>query len=66
MFCLKLTRFSRELLTFAAVMTVLIMVAGILGNLLTIIALLRCPRIRNVAAAFIIRYEDICCPKKLT
>ncbi|KAK6645391.1 hypothetical protein RUM43_001668 [Polyplax serrata] len=44
---------SRELLTFAAVATVLIMVAGIIGNLLTILALIRCPRIRNVASAFI-------------
>ncbi|PSN35490.1 G-protein coupled receptor moody [Blattella germanica] len=35
-------------------MTVLIMVVGILGNLLTIVALIRCPRVRNVAAAFII------------
>lgn len=50
----ELTRFSRSLLTFAAVMTVLIMIIGIIGNLLTIIALLRCPRVRNVAAAFII------------
>ena len=48
-------RFSRSLLTFAAVMTVLIMIVGIIGNLLTIVALLKCPRVRNVAAAFIIR-----------
>ncbi|KAL0281001.1 UNVERIFIED_CONTAM: hypothetical protein PYX00_002135 [Menopon gallinae] len=50
----ELTRFSRGLLTFAAIMTVLIMITGIIGNLLTIVALLRCPRVRNVAAAFII------------
>jgi len=49
------------LLDFAATMTVLIMVVGILGNLLTIVALIRCPRVRNVAAAFIIRLAMICC-----
>lgn len=42
-------------------MTVLIMVVGILGNLLTIVALIRCPRVRNVAAAFIIRLAVLCC-----
>uniref|UniRef100_A0A2P2IA43 G-protein coupled receptor moody n=1 Tax=Hirondellea gigas TaxID=1518452 RepID=A0A2P2IA43_9CRUS len=30
------------------------MLVGVIGNLLTIIALLKCPRVRNVAAAFII------------
>ncbi|KAL1138737.1 hypothetical protein AAG570_008799 [Ranatra chinensis] len=30
------------------------MLVGMVGNLLTIIALVRCPRVRNVAAAFII------------
>ncbi|XP_075234054.1 G-protein coupled receptor moody isoform X2 [Lycorma delicatula] len=34
--------------------TLTIMVVGVVGNLLTIVALLRCPRVRNVAAAFII------------
>lgn len=29
---------------------------GIFGNLLTIVALLKCPKVRNVAAAFIIRW----------
>uniref|UniRef100_A0A903Y4A5 G-protein coupled receptors family 1 profile domain-containing protein n=1 Tax=Anopheles minimus TaxID=112268 RepID=A0A903Y4A5_9DIPT len=48
------SRFSRPLLTFAAVTTITIMVTGIFGNLLTIVALLRCPKVRNVAAAFII------------
>jgi len=42
-------------LTFAAVMTFLIMIVGICGNLLTVVALLKCPKVRNVAAAFIIR-----------
>ncbi|XP_037943811.1 G-protein coupled receptor moody isoform X2 [Teleopsis dalmanni] len=42
------------MLTFAAVMTFVIMVVGICGNLLTIIALIKYPKVRNVAAAFII------------
>ncbi|XP_052868313.1 G-protein coupled receptor moody isoform X2 [Anopheles cruzii] len=48
------SRFSRALLTFAATATILIMITGIAGNLLTILALLKCPKVRNVAAAFII------------
>lgn len=32
------------------------MIVGIFGNLLTIIALIKCPKVRNVAAAFIIRW----------
>ena len=43
------------MLTMAAVLTILVMILGVSGNLLTIVALLRCPRVRNVAAAFIIR-----------
>ena len=58
---LLVCRFSRPLLDFAATMTVLIMVVGIVGNLLTIVALIRCPRVRNVAAAFIIRLAMFCC-----
>lgn len=46
------------MLKFATVATVLIMVVGIVGNSLTVIALLRCPRVRNVAAAFIIRFVE--------
>ncbi|XP_073980422.1 G-protein coupled receptor moody isoform X2 [Rhodnius prolixus] len=46
--------YSPPLLTFAAISTITFMIVGLLGNLLTIIALLRCPRVRNVAAAFII------------
>lgn len=57
-FCISINflsfRFSRPLLTFAAVATIMIMLAGIFGNLLTIIALIRCPKVRNVAADFII------------
>ncbi|XP_070499968.1 G-protein coupled receptor moody isoform X3 [Chironomus tepperi] len=48
------SRFSRPLLTIAATATILIMIAGIFGNLLTIYALIRCPKVRNVAADFII------------
>ncbi|XP_064547285.1 G-protein coupled receptor moody isoform X2 [Drosophila montana] len=35
-------------------MTFLIMIVGICGNFLTVVALLKCPKVRNVAAAFII------------
>uniref|UniRef100_A0A336LT80 CSON000092 protein n=2 Tax=Culicoides sonorensis TaxID=179676 RepID=A0A336LT80_CULSO len=50
----EFSKFSRSLLTFAAVATILIMLVGIFGNLLTIFALVKCPKVRNVAAAFII------------
>lgn len=49
------SRFSRPLLTLAAAATIIIMIVGIFGNLLTIVALIRCPKVRNVAADFIIR-----------
>ncbi|OXU26858.1 hypothetical protein TSAR_016616 [Trichomalopsis sarcophagae] len=49
-----LSRFSRPLRNFAATVAILIMIVGLLGNLLTIIALLKYPKVRNVAAAFII------------
>ncbi|XP_058792835.1 G-protein coupled receptor moody isoform X2 [Phymastichus coffea] len=48
------SRFSRPLRNFAATVSILIMITGLLGNLLTIIALLKYPKVRNVAAAFII------------
>lgn len=48
------SRFSRALLTFAATATILIMITGIVGNLLTIVALLKYPKMRNVAAIFIV------------
>ncbi|XP_061718408.1 G-protein coupled receptor moody-like isoform X1 [Cydia pomonella] len=54
----ELSKFSPGLLTFAAVMTGLIMLVGLFGNLLTVVALLKCPKVRNVAAAFII---SLCC-----
>ncbi|XP_049875136.1 G-protein coupled receptor moody isoform X2 [Pectinophora gossypiella] len=50
----ELSKFSPGLLTFAAVTTGFIMVIGLFGNLLTVVALLKCPKVRNVAAAFII------------
>lgn len=49
-------RFSKPLRIFTAVMAILIMITGLLGNLLTIIALSKYPKVRNVTAAFIIRY----------
>ncbi|XP_063625411.1 G-protein coupled receptor moody-like isoform X1 [Cydia splendana] len=54
----ELSKFSPGLLTFAAIMTGLIMLVGLFGNLLTVVALLKCPKVRNVAAAFII---SLCC-----
>lgn len=50
----ELSRFGRPLLNIAAAATILIMIVGICGNSLTVIALLKCPKVRNVAAAFII------------
>ncbi|XP_030037329.2 G-protein coupled receptor moody isoform X3 [Manduca sexta] len=50
----ELSKFSPGLLTFAAVVTGIIMLVGLFGNLLTVVALLKCPKVRNVAAAFII------------
>ncbi|XP_033219859.1 G-protein coupled receptor moody-like isoform X2 [Belonocnema kinseyi] len=50
----EISRFSKPLRTFAAVVSILIMIVGLLGNLLTIIALSKYPKVRNVAAAFII------------
>lgn len=50
----EISRFSKPLRTFAAVASILIMLVGLLGNLLTIIALSKYPKVRNVAAAFII------------
>ncbi|KAI5726990.1 hypothetical protein M8J76_012256 [Diaphorina citri] len=41
-------------LKITAVCTVIIAVVGVVGNSLTVVALLRCPKIRNVAAAFIV------------
>ncbi|KOX68016.1 G-protein coupled receptor moody, partial [Melipona quadrifasciata] len=50
----EVSRFPKSLQTFAAVVAILIMITGLAGNLLTIIALCKYPKVRNVAAAFII------------
>lgn len=46
-------RYSRPMMTAAGSFTIIIMVVGVLGNLLTLVALLRHSKIRTVAAAFI-------------
>lgn len=43
------------MLTAAGMFTIIIMVVGVLGNLLTLVALLRHSKLRTVAAAFIAR-----------
>uniref|UniRef100_A0A0A1WR06 G-protein coupled receptor moody n=2 Tax=Zeugodacus cucurbitae TaxID=28588 RepID=A0A0A1WR06_ZEUCU len=48
------SQFSPTALTFAGVITFIIMIVGIFGNFLTVAALYKCPKVRNVAAAFII------------
>ncbi|CAL1675571.1 unnamed protein product [Lasius platythorax] len=50
----ELSRFPKPLRTFAAVVAIIIMIIGLAGNLLTIVALCKYPKVRNVAAAFII------------
>ncbi|KAG7197661.1 hypothetical protein KM043_016481 [Ampulex compressa] len=50
----EISRFPKLLRTFAAVVAILIMIIGLAGNLLTIVALCKYPKVRNVAAAFII------------
>lgn len=50
----QLSRFPKPLRTFAAVVAIIIMIIGLFGNLLTIIALCKFPKVRNVTAAFII------------
>lgn len=50
----EISRFSKPLRTFAAIASIFIMLVGLLGNLLTIIALSTFPKVRNVAAAFIV------------
>ncbi|XP_030750486.1 G-protein coupled receptor moody-like isoform X2 [Sitophilus oryzae] len=49
----ELVRYSRPMMTAAGSFTIIIMVVGVLGNLLTLVALLRHSKIRTVAAAFI-------------
>ncbi|XP_043212106.1 G-protein coupled receptor moody-like [Amphibalanus amphitrite] len=49
----EMNRFSPSLMTLTAVLIATFMVVGLFGNAITIVALLRCPRVRNVTAAFI-------------
>ncbi|CAG9762978.1 unnamed protein product [Ceutorhynchus assimilis] len=49
----ELVRYSRPMMTAAGTFTIIIMVVGVMGNLLTLVALLRHSKIRTVAAAFI-------------
>ncbi|EFA02848.1 G-protein coupled receptor moody isoform X1 [Tribolium castaneum] len=49
----ELVRYSRAMLTAAGIVTLVIMVVGVIGNLLTVFALMRNSKIRTVAAAFI-------------
>lgn len=44
----------RGLLYFSAFCVIVIIIVGLTGNALTIIALVRCPRVRSATAAFII------------
>ncbi|XP_015587054.1 G-protein coupled receptor moody isoform X2 [Cephus cinctus] len=50
----NMSRFPKPLRSFAAVVAILIMIVGLVGNLMTIVALIKYPKVRNVAAAFII------------
>ncbi|KAL3267250.1 hypothetical protein HHI36_011383 [Cryptolaemus montrouzieri] len=45
--------YSRPMLTVAGVITLIIMIVGVVGNSLTVVALVRNAKIRTVAAAFI-------------
>ena len=47
------SRYSRGMMTAAGVVTLAIMVVGVVGNLLTVVVLMRNSKIRTVAAAFI-------------
>jgi hypothetical protein len=51
----ELSKFSPAVLTFTAVSVIIFAILGIVGNLLTIFAIIRSSRLRNVTAAFIIR-----------
>ncbi|XP_047503048.1 G-protein coupled receptor moody-like isoform X2 [Penaeus chinensis] len=50
----EIAKMSRGVATSIAVLFIGYMILGLTGNFLTILALLRCPRVRNVTAAFII------------
>lgn len=49
----ELVRYSRPMLTLTGVITILLMIIGVIGNSLTVVALIRNAKIRTVAAAFI-------------
>ncbi|XP_050509209.1 G-protein coupled receptor moody-like isoform X1 [Diabrotica virgifera virgifera] len=49
----ELLRYSQTMLVAAGVLTIVIMVVGIVGNLLTCVALVKHAKLRTVAAAFI-------------
>lgn len=51
---------STGLRYFAGAATIAVIVLGVLGNLLTMAALIKCPKIRNLNAAFITRSLRIC------
>ncbi|XP_064090433.1 G-protein coupled receptor moody-like isoform X2 [Macrobrachium nipponense] len=50
----EIAKMSTGVARFIAILFIGYMVMGLTGNFLTILALLRCPRVRNVTAAFII------------
>ncbi|XP_044728397.1 G-protein coupled receptor moody isoform X2 [Chrysoperla carnea] len=54
MFTFNTSQFSRTILTMASVATIALMVVGVFGNSLTIIALAKRSKIRTMAAAFIV------------
>ncbi|XP_008178143.1 G-protein coupled receptor moody [Acyrthosiphon pisum] len=57
--------YSPALLTFASICCVVYMMVGVPGNLITIIALFRCKKVRNATAVFIINLSvsdlSFCC-----
>lgn len=55
------------MMTAAGVITIIIMIVGVVGNMLTVAALVRHSKLRTVAAAFIGRYVaiSILCLKSL-
>ncbi|KAF0297024.1 G-protein coupled receptor moody [Amphibalanus amphitrite] len=50
----ELSKFSQPLMTLTAFLIAVYMIVGLFGNAITVLALLRCPRVRNVTTAFIV------------
>jgi hypothetical protein len=50
-----LVGYSRAMVTTAGIFTLVIMIVGVIGNLLTVSALVKNSKIRTLAAAFIAR-----------